>query len=47
MNAYKYEKDVDCFYKVFFSKTLRNFYGPTIILIILFMWKVIDLINLS
>lgn len=46
MNAYKYKNEIECFCKVFISKTLINFYGPITILILLFMWKVIDLINL-
>lgn len=45
MNAYKYKKEVDCFCKVLTSKTLISFYGPSIILITLFMWKVFSLIK--
>lgn len=45
MNAYKYKKEVDCFCKVFFSKTLLYFYGLIIVLIIFFMLKVLDLIK--
>ncbi|MGD9585184.1 MAG: hypothetical protein AB7V34_00115 [Brachymonas sp.] len=46
MDAYKYKNEVDCLCKVFFSKTLRNFYGPMLILLLVFMWKIIELINL-
>lgn len=46
MNAKKYKSEVDCFCKVFFSKTLRNFYGPIAILLFVFMWKIIDLIKI-
>lgn len=45
MNAYKYNNEVDCLCKVFTSKTLIYFYGPSIILITLFMWKIFDLIK--
>lgn len=41
MNAYKYKDEVDSFYKVIFSKTLRNFYIPIIVMIVIFMWKII------
>lgn len=47
MNAYKYKMEVDCFCKVFLSKTLRYFYGLIIVLIALFfVWKVNDLIKI-
>ncbi len=46
MNAYKYKSEVECLCKVFLSKTLRNFYGPIAILLLVFMWKIIDLINI-
>ena len=46
MDAYKYKSEVECLCKVFFSKTLRNFYGPMAILLLVFMWKIIDLINI-
>lgn len=47
MHSYKYKTEVDCFCKVFISKTLRYFYGLIIILIVFFMWKVIDLIKIT
>ncbi|MBB1074922.1 hypothetical protein HUU62_10935 [Rhodoferax sp. 4810] len=46
MNAHKYKDEVDCFSKVLISNTLRNFYGPITILVLIFMWKTIDLIKL-
>lgn len=46
MNAYKYKNEVDCFCKVFFSKTLRNFYGLIAVLLLLVMWKIIELIKI-
>ena len=46
MNAGKYNKEVDCLFKVFFSKTLRYFYVPIGVLFIIFMWKIIDLIKI-
>jgi hypothetical protein len=47
MNAYKYKNEVDCLCKVFFSKTLRNFYIPIVAMIVVFMLKVIDIIKIS
>ncbi|MFZ2981251.1 MAG: hypothetical protein WA085_09485 [Sphingobium sp.] len=45
MDTYKYKAEVECFCKVFASKTLRYFYGPIVILIAFFMWKAMDLIK--
>ncbi len=38
MKADKYKKEADCFFKVFFSKTLIGFYGGAV-LISIFTWK--------
>ena len=45
MDACKYEAEVECFCKVFVSKTLLYFYGVAIILMAFFMWKVIDIMR--
>lgn len=46
MDSQKYKKEVDCFCKVFLSKTLIGFYGPILCLVVFFMWNVIDLIKI-
>lgn len=43
MNASIYSKDIGCYIKVAFSKTLLPFYGTMIVMILIFMWKVLDL----
>jgi hypothetical protein len=45
MDAYKYESEVACFCKIFVSDTLKYFYGSIIILILLFMWKVMEMVE--
>ncbi|MEG0232352.1 MAG: hypothetical protein RR429_05135 [Hafnia sp.] len=43
MNASVYSKDIGCHLEVVFSKTLLPFYGAMIVMILIFMWKVLDL----
>lgn len=43
MNASVYKKDIGCHIEVAFSKTLLPFYGAMIVMILVFMWKVLDL----
>lgn len=43
MNASVYKKDVGCYMEIAFSKTLLPFYGAMIVMILIFMWKVLDL----
>ncbi|MBT0398905.1 hypothetical protein [Morganella morganii] len=45
MNASVYSKDIGCYLEVVFSKTLLPFYGVMIVMIMIFMWKVLDLFN--
>ncbi len=42
MNAYKYKSEVACLCNVFFSKTLRNFYGSMTMLLVFLAWKTIN-----
>lgn len=43
MNASAYSKDIGCYLEVAFSKTLLPFYGAMIVMILIFMWKVLEL----
>lgn len=43
MNASVYKKDTGSYLGVAFSKTLLPFYGAMIVMILVFMWKVLDL----
>lgn len=43
MNASVYSKDIGCYLEVAFSKTFLSFYGTMIVMIIVFMWKGLDL----
>lgn len=43
MDASIYKKDIGCYIEVAFSKTLLPFYGTMIVMILVFMWKVLDL----
>ncbi len=43
MNASVYSKDIGCYLEVAISKTLLPFYGAMIVMILIFMWKVLDL----
>ena len=45
MNAAIYKREVDYFLTVAFSKTLLPFYGVMIFLIVVFMWKIFNLIH--
>ncbi|MBV8875927.1 MAG: hypothetical protein JO014_24725 [Metakosakonia sp.] len=43
MNASVYSKDIGCYLEVAFTKTLFPFYGVMTVMILIFMWKVLDL----
>lgn len=43
MDSSVYSKDIGCYLVVVFSKTLLPFYGAMIVMILIFMWKVLDL----
>ena len=46
MNAYRYNEEVVCFFKVLFSKTLIVVYGASIIFAVFFMWTVLGIMHI-